>query len=274
MTKRILAFLLAAVMAFGLVIPAGAVSDTTVETSAVNEGQLLSDPFYTLEQDGNTISFESVDLVSDENDSKIKLDDLADIYDISGPDAADFSSKRLLVESTEVYRLVESDAVLGRIDNLYLLQFESERDAKLAYAYFNDSEHDGVADIDATVVTARMVEGEDLRSDVQENVALEEVLTNSAIQPLRIDINDSPLNVLDGILNDMPKAIIDETVLIPVGSKRESSAFTDGDMVVDENQDAEIMVERGQISVLPEKSAENGPVIALIDTGVLQCHRS
>ena len=53
-------------------------------------------------------------------------------------DKSDFASKRLVVVSDEKSVFTDADKVIGQYDNIYLLQYETVKDAKGAYARFKD----------------------------------------------------------------------------------------------------------------------------------------
>ena len=65
------------------------------------------------------------------------LEDFAAEYDTSEVSDVDLSSCRILVSAAED-DIITEDAVLAELDGMYLMQFEDEDTAALAYMYYND----------------------------------------------------------------------------------------------------------------------------------------
>ena len=79
------------------------------------------------------------------------LEDFAAEYDTSEVSDVDLSSCRILV-SADAGDIITEDAVLAKLDGMYLMQFEDEDTAALAYMYYNDKAD--YADADAPLMIA------------------------------------------------------------------------------------------------------------------------
>ena len=155
--KRSVALLLAALMLFACMSGVGMATDeisedtaqtetveqvsdfgTTVDPETGEEYPILSSVEDILpEEDSEPIPVGAAEAEESESGGTC-LEDFAVAYDTTEIAGVDLSSCRILVAAEDAETIITEDAVIAELDGLYLMQFEDEDTAKLAYMYYND----------------------------------------------------------------------------------------------------------------------------------------
>lgn len=137
-------------------LPAGASTEFDITIANTNASTVSVIPVMeqkaTLFGDAATLTWKNDDGITilDKIAGAITKDDTSSsddiqISDVQGAektvddvDKSDFASKRLVVVSDKKSVFTDADKVIGQYDNIYLLQYETVKDAKDAYARFKD----------------------------------------------------------------------------------------------------------------------------------------
>ena len=203
--KRSVAFLLAALMLFACLSGVGMATDEISEDARVTETEETVEDFGTvvdLETGEEYLILSSVEDIIPEDDTEpipvgaavtkeseaaeTCLEDFAGAYDTTEIAGVDLSSCRILVAAEDAETIITEDAVIAELDGLYLMQFEDEDTAKLAYMYYNDNAD--YADADIPVMIAD-----------DEAVAIED----ADVTPIEMDETSNPFTELESAIADM-----------------------------------------------------------------------
>lgn len=90
-------------------------------------------------------------------------------YDFSSLSGIDFSSKRLLIETSNPSIFVENESIISSYGDVYLIQYEDEETAMKAYAYYVDKAY--IVEVDAGI---QICEGEAAEIVITDTVMTEE----------------------------------------------------------------------------------------------------
>ena len=156
--KRTLATILAIVLLFSAMLPFGVLASSNELDTGQTEAEELTEDFGTTvdpetgEEQPILSSVEDVLLAKDAEPIPIgtikaeetestntSLEDFVEAYDTTEIGSVDLSSCRILVAAEDAETIITEDAVIAELDGLYLMQFEDEDTAKLAYMYYNDN---------------------------------------------------------------------------------------------------------------------------------------
>lgn len=98
-------------------------------------------------------------IVKDDKSDDIQISDVQGVEKgVEDVDKSDFASKRLVAVADDKSVFTDADKVIGQYDNIYLLQYDTVKDAKDAYARLKDSVTAVEPDKDVTVATEATAE--------------------------------------------------------------------------------------------------------------------
>lgn len=149
--------------------------------------------------------------------------------DVSSLNGMDFSSKRLLVATDSM----DDEAVVGTYNNVYLLQYESEYDAKVAYLDYSKTAYFVDVDTIVTVADEANVSGGEMTEEANPIAELsEEVSEISAVDQGKIVLIDTGANV----------NVVDAVSVIGDATADDNGHGTDmANAIVAQNKDAKIV---------------------------------
>lgn len=200
-------------------LPAGASTEFDITIANTNEGSVSVIPV--MEQksvsfgDAATLTWKNDDgiTIMDKiantivKDDKANVDDIQ-ISDVQGAektvddvDKSDFASKRLVAVADDKSVFTDADKVIGQYDNIYLLQYESVEDAKVAYSRLKDSVT--AVEPDKDVTAASNVDETTTTSDATESVETTEANTESNDDVKVEDTRETDVPNAISALNDM-----------------------------------------------------------------------
>lgn len=187
-------------------------------------------------------------IVKDDKSDDIQISDVQGAEKtIEDVDKSDFASKRLVVVADDKSVFTDADKVIGQYDNIYLLQYDSVKDAKDAYARLKDVVTAVEPDKDVTAATEVTTEESteaasttetpaDANADISNAIsALNDMDASKAVQKAKgvIALIDTGVSESDNVIDSV--SMIDDVV---AGGVHGSKMLSD---ILSQDADAKVL---------------------------------